>query len=121
MSGTYQLDGELFPQNPIAKRWSRQPIAVAGAGETIYSAFWQIELSFGILDTTTDVPFFEGKWLGGGLHTAVLPHPETAQLVQFTGTNIQDFSYELNDVDSDGWAEGGRLIINHINLGATGA
>lgn len=120
MSGTYKLDGILFTQNPIAKRWSRQAVAVSGVAEAIYSDFWQIELSFGDLETNPDIAYLETRWLAGGLHTAVLPHPQTGHLTGFTGVNIQDIGYEFTDVDSDGWANGTRMMLNHISLSATG-
>jgi hypothetical protein len=121
MSGSYKLDGSLFSQNPIAKRWSRQQVARSGVGESIYSSFWQIELSFSSLETDPDIAYFENLWLTGGLHTAVLPHPKTGHLTGFTGVNIADFSYEFTDVDSDGWGEGARLLLDHISLSATGS
>lgn len=121
MSGTYKLDGSLFTKNPIAKRWQRQQIAVGGTGQGIYSAFWQIELTFSIL-SLADVTFFENLWLGGGLHTAVLPHPKTGALTGFTGVNIQSFDYSFNDVDGDQWTEDSpSLVLNHISLSATGS
>lgn len=120
MSGTFKIDGSLFPKDPLAKRWTRQSIARGGTGEAIYSAFWQIELSFGTLSVSDEVSFFEGKWIDGGLHSVVLPHPKTGVLTGFTGCNISDFSYEFNDIDSNTWAEGARLVIDHINLSATG-
>lgn len=116
----YKLDGTDFPTDPIAKRWQRQQIATKGVGEPIYSAFWSIELSFPILETETDVNYFEGKWLAGGLHSATLPHPKTGIMTTFTGTAIQNFEYELMDVDNDSYAANGRLVLSHINLGATG-
>lgn len=120
MSGTYKLDGTLFPKNPISKRWTRQVIDTTGVGESIYSDFWQIELTFGALKVADEMSFLENAWLTGGLHTAVLPHPVTGHLTGFTGTNIQDVSFEFTDVDSDYWAEGGRALLNHISLSATG-
>jgi len=117
----YKLDGIDFPKDPLTKRWSRQQVATGGAGEPIYTAFWQIELAFPILSVDDEVSFFEAAWLSGGLHTAVLPHPKTGSMTGFTGVAIVDFSYELSDVDSDGWTESGpRLRLGHINLGATG-
>lgn len=117
----YKLDGSDFPKDPLSKRWSRQQVATGGAGEPIYTAFWQIELAFPVLSVSDEVSFFEGRWLAGGLHTAVLPHPKTGSMTGFTGVAIADFSYELSDVDSDGWTESGpRLRLQHINLGATG-
>lgn len=120
MSGTFQLDSELFPKDPLFKRWTRAQVGVAGTGEGIYSNFWSITLNFGILDMASEVPYFENKWLSGGLHTAVLPHPQTGVLTGFTGTNIRDFSYELNDIDSNSWATNPTLTIDHISLSATG-
>ena len=67
-----------------------------------------------------DVAFFEGRWLAGGLHTARLPHPQTGLMTTFTGTNIADFSCEFLDVEEDNWIGGARMMIDHINLGATG-
>lgn len=120
MSGTFQLDSELFPKDPLTKRWTRQPIAAGGTGETIYSEFWRCEMSFGILEVPTEVSFFEGKWFADTLHTVVLPHPKTGSLTGFTGVNIQDFSYEFNDIESNNWAATARLSLTHINLSATG-
>lgn len=120
MSGTYQLDAQLFPKNPLTKRWQRQPVATSGVGEPIYSDFWQIEMNFGTLETQDEAGFFETRWLAGGLHSAVLPHPQTGQLTGFTGVAIQDFTYELTDVERDFWADGGLLVLGHISLSATG-
>lgn len=116
----YKLDGEDFPKDPIAKRLTRTPIAASGVGETIYSNFWQVELNFPILKTQGEIDFFMGKWLGGGLHTATLPHPKTGTMTGFTGVNIASFDYEFFDVDEDGWAQGARMVIDQISLQATG-
>lgn len=117
----YNLDGTNFPKDPLNKRWSRQRVATGGTGEPIYSVFWQCELTFGILDVDTDVSFFEGRFLAGGLHTATLPHPQTGAMTGFTGVAVTDFSYEFSDVESDAWTESGaRMTLAHINLGATG-
>lgn len=120
MSGTFELDGLLFPKDPIAKRWGRQSIATDGVGQSLYSSFWNLELSFGALEVNGEVSFFEDRWLTGGLHTVVVPHPETGNLTGFTGVNIQDFSYEFTDVDANSWGDGGRMALNHISLSATG-
>lgn len=42
-------------------------------------------------------------------------------MVRFTGTNVADFTYEYMDVDNDSYGQGGRLVINHVNLSATGS
>ena len=120
MSGTFQIDSQLFPKDPLFKRWERQEVARSGVGETIYSDFWQLTLNFGMLAMTGEVDFFEGRWLAGGLHNVVLPHPKTGVLTGFSGTNIQEFAYELIDVESNTWANNPTLILDHISLSATG-
>lgn len=116
----YKLDGTEFPTDPISKRPTRQFIGKQGTGESIYFAFWQYELNFPLLETETDLEFLVGKWLAGGLHTAVLPHPKTGTMTGFTGVNIADVSYEFIDVEEDGWAASARMLIDHVNIGATG-
>ncbi len=120
MSGTFKLDGQLFPVDPIRKRWSREEIASSGVGESIFPAFWRLELEFPTLHTPDEVAFFYDRWTAGGLHTAVLPHPRTGQLVGFTGVNIPEWAGEMNDVDSNAWSENPRLVLGHISMRATG-
>ncbi len=122
MSGTYQIDGELFPKNPLTKHWSPpQRIAGSGVGEPIFQPFRTFEMTFGILNLATEVPFFEGKLVAGGLHSVVLPHPETGNLTGFTGTSVEEFDYTFSDIDRDSFTEDGpRLVLGHINLSATG-
>lgn len=126
MSGTYQLSAygapgtmSLFPQNPLAKRWSAQRIGTGGTREPIFSNFWQLELSFDTLQVQGESDYFESRYIAGGLYNAILPHPITGALVGFTGTAIEDVSFEFNDVDRDYWAEGSRVVLN-VNLTATG-
>ena len=124
MSGTYKLDGEFFPTNPIAKRWRRQEVASGGEGASIYAGFWSIELDFPTLETapgTGSTSFFYDAWIGGGLHTAQLPHPRDGNLTGFTGVNIKEWAYELDDVDADNWAQGPRLVLDRISMSATGS
>lgn len=120
MSGTYQLDGALFPKNPIAKRWRREKVADSGVGESIYTAFWQLELEFPTLDAPDEGSFFYDRWTAGGLHTAVLPHPRTGQLVGFTGVDIVDWVFEFDDIDRDNWDTSPRMVLGHISMSATG-
>lgn len=125
MSGTYQLSEyngstmALFPQNPIAKRWASARIGTGGTREPIFSSFWNVELSFGTLKVQGESDFFESRFVAGGLYQAVLPHPITGLLVGFTGTSIEDVSFEFNDVNRDYWAEGTRVVLG-VNLQATG-
>lgn len=120
MSGTYELDEQLFTKNPLRKRWTRDEIASRGTGESIFAAFWTLDLEFSTFDTE-DTDFFFGRWYTGGLHTAVLPHPKTGHLTLFTGVNIKNVEYTFTDVDSDSWADGARMTLDHINLAATGS
>jgi hypothetical protein len=104
MSGTFQLDSFLFPRDPLTKRWTRQRVATEGPGEGIFIDFWQLEMRFGMLDTVGESDFFMGKFLEGGLHDAVLPHPEDGSLQSFTGVAIANYSFSFGDVDRDGFA-----------------
>lgn len=110
---------ELFPQNPIAKRWTPNRVATGGTREPIFSNFWQVELSFGSLEVQGESDFFESRFVSGGLYNSILPHPITGALVGFTGTSIEEVSFEFNDVDRDFWAEGTRVVLG-VNLQATG-
>lgn len=119
MSGTYQLDGEQFPENPLRKRWSREVIETSGVGESMYPAFWRLDLELPDM-SMADYSFFYDRWTSGGLHDALLPHPRTGQLVGFTGVNIDNLESEIPDVDQDSWAYDVRLALTHISLSATG-
>lgn len=110
---------ELFPKNPLTKRWNSRKIASKGNREPIYSAFWQIDLGFGILETAAESSFFESRKIAGGLYNAVLPHPITGHLTGFTGVAIEDYTYEMGDIDADYWAFNPRLTLT-VNLFATG-
>jgi len=120
MSGTYKLDGEFFPVNPIAKRWRREDVGSSGEAETIYSGFWQIELDFPMLEMEDEADWFYDKWIAGGLHEAQLPHPRDGTLTGFTSVNLKSWEFEFTDVDADAWADGPRMVLSHINMGATG-
>lgn len=123
-TGTYKLDGSFFPTDPIAKRWRRQEVGRSGEGETIFADFWILELDFPTLNTSeagAETSFFYDAWMAGGLHTALLPHPRTAMLTGFTSVNIAEWAFELDDIDSDNWARGPRLVLDHISMSATGS
>lgn len=125
MSGTYQLSEynsatmALYPQNPISKRWTASKIATGGTREPIFSNFWNVELSFGTLKVQGESDFFESRFIAGGLYQAILPHPISGALVGFTGTSIEEVSFDFSDVDRDYWAEGARIVLG-VNLRATG-
>jgi hypothetical protein len=120
MSGTYKLDGSLFERNPLTKTWTRQQVGVHGTNEPIFTDFWRLDMSFGWLESATEMNFFEDAFLGGGEHTAQLPHPQTGNLTGFTGLYIAEFSYDFNEYERNKYAVGARLVLEHISLSATG-
>lgn len=120
MSGTYQLDSQLFPKNPLRKRWVPNRVATRGTGEPILTDIWRFEVSFGILETIGDVSFFESRFFRlGGLYPAVLPHPETGQLTGFTGVAIENFDYEFPDWEAEFYAENATMSLR-VDIRATG-
>lgn len=119
MSGTFQLDNQLFPCDPITKRWTPQQVAVSGLREPIFTNIWRFECSFGILTTQGQSDFFMTRFITGGLYPVVLPHPITGQLVSFTGAAIDAYSFDWNDIDRNAYAVGARLILS-VDLRATG-
>jgi len=83
-----------------------------------------LELDFPTLNTSAEgeeTSFFYDKWIAGGLHTALLPHPRTAMLTGFTGINIVEWAFEIDDIDSNDWARGPRLVLDRISMSATGS
>lgn len=114
MSGTFQLDGELFPKDPLTKRWTRERAATSSVGEGIFIDFWRLECRFGTLDTQGESDYFMSKFLETGLHTAVLPHPEDGSLQTFTGVAIADYNFTFGDIDRDGYALNPVLVLSAI-------
>jgi hypothetical protein len=114
MSGTFRLDNELFPKDPLTKRWVRERTATQGPGEPIFVDLWRFEMRFGTLETVGEHSFFLGKFLESGLHTAVLPHPEDGSLQTFTGVAISDYRFSFNDIDRDGWTVNPVMILGSI-------
>lgn len=110
---------ELFPFDPLVKRWVPQRVGTSGVGEPIFAAFWRLEMGFGSM-ASSEAKYFERRFIAGGLYNAVLPHPITAALVGFTGTAIEDFSFEWNDVERNSWADNVSLSLR-VNLYATGS
>lgn len=118
MSGTYQIDGELFITNPLSKRWQRQSLGHAGSAPPIYTPYWTFEVSFGTLayGSGSAQSFLMDKWLEDGLHGAVLPHPKTGYLSIFSGVSIESVTFDIPEFDRDRWTTGGRMILGHISL-----
>lgn len=114
MSGTFQLDGALFPRDPLTKRWTRQRVATDSQGEGVFVDLWRLEMRFGTLDTIGESDYFMNKFLASGLHSAVLPHPEDGSLQTFTGVAIANYSFSFGDIDRDGYALNPTLILDAI-------
>lgn len=114
MSGTFSLDSQLFPKDPLTKRWVRDRVATQSTAEGVYVDLWRLEMSFGTLATVGESDFFMAKFLASGLHNAVLPHPEDGSLQSFTGVAISDYSFSFGDVDHDAYALNPRLILSAI-------
>lgn len=120
MSGTHQIDGVLFPQDPIEKQWARRKLANKGTKVPVYSPVWTYSAQFGTLETQGENDFFMSHYLNGGLHSATLPHPFNGSLTTFTGVSIEEVSFRWNDVDRNYWAIGSRVVFGNIRLNATG-
>jgi len=114
MSGTFRLDNQLFPRDPLTKRWVRERAGTGGPGEGVFVDLWRFEMRFGTLATIGESDFFMSKFLEAGLHTAVLPHPEDGSLQTFTGVAIANYGFSFNDVDRDAWAVNPTLILAAI-------
>lgn len=120
MSGTYQLDSELWPRNPLTKRWVPNRVATRGTREPIFTNVWRFEVTFGIIETIGDLDFFHSRAFRlGGLYPAVLPHPETGQLTGFTGVAIENFEYTFPDFEQEFYAEGATMSLS-VDIRATG-
>jgi hypothetical protein len=120
MSGSYQLGGSLFPTNPLTKTWTAEQVGRRGTREPILSSIWRLELQFSTLQAIGQHDFFMSRFISGGLYTAVLPHPITGQLTNFTGVSIDAYQGPFTDVDSDGWSENPRLTLT-VDIQATGS
>lgn len=125
MSGTFRLSlpnsttMALFPGDPLTKRWQRQQDGIGGQGESIYSNFWQLDMSFGTLQAPTETAFFQSRVIAGGLYYATLPHPVTGLMTNFTGVNIARFEFDFGETDYNTWAENPRLLLE-VPINATG-
>jgi hypothetical protein len=120
MSGTFEIDGSLFPTDPIEKSWQRERVASRGTGEPIFSSYWRFDMGFGTLKTSGENSFFMDKYLVGGLYTVKLPHPFNGALTVFTGVSIAEVNFRWDDVNRNYWARDSRVVLEHINLSATG-
>ncbi len=114
MSGVFEIDNELFPRDPIQKNWTRVAAGRQGTNLPIFSAFWQLDLSFGILETDDEITFFETKFQAEGPHILTAPHPETGILTLFTGVSIRQFTHTFNSIEKNNWNTNARLTLARI-------
>jgi hypothetical protein len=126
MSGTYQISQigsstmALWPSNPLTKTPRLNRVGTSGAGAPIFAAFFTWDFGWSAEARANVAPFFESRYIAGGLYNALLPHPITGALVGFTGVAIEDVSYTINDVERDSWVDGYRVTLR-VNLYATGS
>lgn len=94
-------------------------MGVRGTREPIFSAIWRFECEFGPSPSSDIGPFFERRFIAGGLYNCMFPHPITSQLVGFTGVSIDESSFDWTDVERNSWTDGFRIVFG-VNLYATG-
>jgi len=118
MSGTYQIDGQLFVTQPIQKQWQRQQLGKLGTGEPVFGSYWSLSLSFPIMEFGSGSAgnFLMQHWLDDELHSAVLPHPQSGFLTVFSGIAIDDVQLNIMSFDRDGWVDSGRITMSHLCL-----
>lgn len=119
MSGTFQLDGELFPQNPLEKRWNGEKLGYTGDRVPVLSGVWTYSLSFGLM-SAENYRFYEDKFIAGGIHQAVLPHPISSDLSLFTGVYIDSVEGGFNDVDRNSYVTDVSMTLR-VSIGSTGS
>lgn len=125
MSGTFRISQpasstlQLFPEDPLYKRWTPQQVGTRGTREPIFAAIWRFECDFGPMPTSEVSPFFERRFISGGLYNCVFPHPQSGALVGFTGVAILESSFDWTDVERNSWTDGFRIAFS-VNLYATG-
>lgn len=72
MSGTFQLSQpssstmQIFPEDPLYKRWIPTQVATRGTREPIFAAIWRFECDFGPQPSSDVGSFFERRFIAGG-------------------------------------------------------
>lgn len=119
MSGTFELDNQLFPTDPISKRWSRQEAGKGANRVPVFSSVWSLSLRFPTLESRTQANFFESRYMAGGLYNLKAPSPHDGTLTTYTGVAIESFEYTTNDIESQAWVVSPTLIFS-VDISATG-
>jgi hypothetical protein len=119
MAGTFQIDGALFPSNPLDKTWQAEKVDHKGTREPVFSGVWTLSLSFAIT-STSDAEFFQTRFIQDGKrHAAVLPHPITGQLATFTGVFIDEFQGTFDEFDYNAYQSDVNMALR-VYIGSTG-
>lgn len=111
MSGTYRIDGNLFPENPISNRWVARELYLAGTGEVVVSSLWEWEGTFAPM-SESEFDFYMNRWEVGGLHSVVLPEPGDGTLTVYSGVSLKPPEGVRGDVR--GYVLDGRIVITNI-------
>lgn len=118
----YKFNAIDFPKDPIGKRWNRQRIGTTGNRVPVFADIWQLELNFPTLETQGQSDYFESRFFAETLYNATLPHPISGDFTIFTGTSIEEYTYEFADIGNttrEFYAWNARLVLS-VDIRATG-
>jgi hypothetical protein len=120
-TGTFELDGQLFPTDPLKKRWSRNKTDDGGLGEPGFAHIWALTFQFPTMEVTAQSSFFYTKFVAGGLHTikCVAHDSENGELATYTGVTIVNYSYSIPPTDNQKWAQNPTMTLS-VDIRATG-
>lgn len=116
MSGTFQLDGSLFPENPIKTHWIQGKVGIKGTGEPVYINYWQCEMELPYL-TSVQKSYFLQKKFTPGSHVFIATSPLDDSLITVSGCYIA--SFDTANFDVAGYTDQNKLIISHVLLTGT--
>ena len=119
MSGTFEIDGELFPVDPIKKRWSPVRSSTYGTAAPGIQNIRGLTLQFPTMEMNGQSSFFQAKFMQGGLHTIKVVDPHHGGLTTFTGVTIENYQFTIPQNDNQYWAQSPNLSLS-INILATG-
>jgi hypothetical protein len=117
-TGTFQIDGELFPSNPLEKSWGSESLGNYGTRAPFISGTWNLSLSFAIT-SSSDAKFFQTRFIQGDRKAAVLPHPITGELALFTGVYIDQFQGDFDQYDYNNYQTSVNMNLR-VRIGSTG-
>lgn len=117
MAASYEIDGKLFIEHPIIKKYSRKTLGTRGDGSPALAPTWTLELEFSslLVASGTQIDFVYQAWFAAAEHSVRIPHPLTSQLTTFSGVNISTPGWALADIDRDRWGSEMKMRISHID------